>query len=106
MDTTAVLLVTTIMIIIVVIIVMVSSMRTIQPNECGVLVILGQPRRILLPGFNFVPAIISKVHTIKMDDIMWESELNRYRSKRFPAFTKEIEKFKAEVKDIYGFMGK
>jgi hypothetical protein len=39
-----------------------------------------------------------------MDTPMWESELNKYRSKQFPVFAKEIEKFKAEVKDIYGFM--
>jgi regulator of protease activity HflC (stomatin/prohibitin superfamily) len=106
MANVAVFLISSIMIIIVVVIMMVFAMRILQPNECAVLVVMGRPQRILLPGYNFVPPIISKVHRIKMDSPMWESELKKYKSKLFPEFSEKIEKFRAEAKDNYGFLGK
>jgi regulator of protease activity HflC (stomatin/prohibitin superfamily) len=106
MTSLEIILITAIFIVIIVIIVLASAMRTLQPNECGVLMVMGRPVRILSPGFNLVPPLIAKVHRIKMDNIMWVSELRKYRSKQFPEFSKNIEEFIAEAKDNYGFLAK
>ncbi|MCK5560049.1 MAG: SPFH/Band 7/PHB domain protein [Thermoplasmata archaeon] len=54
-----------IFIILVVIVILMSSIRIIQPYEQGLLIVLGNFRKRLNPGFNLVPPLISNV--IKLD---------------------------------------
>ncbi|MCK4757064.1 MAG: SPFH/Band 7/PHB domain protein [Thermoplasmata archaeon] len=54
-----------ILIIFAIIFILMTSVRIIQPYEQGLLVVLGNFRRILNPGFNMVPPLISEV--IKLD---------------------------------------
>ncbi len=54
-----------ILIIFAIIFILMTSVRIIQPYEQGLLVVLGNFKRILNPGFNMVPPLISEV--IKLD---------------------------------------
>ena len=54
-----------IFIILVVIVILMSSIRIIQPYEQGLLIVLGNFRKRLNPGFNLVPPLISNV--VKLD---------------------------------------
>ncbi len=53
------------LIIFAVIFILMTMVRIIQPYEQGLLIVLGNFRRVLNPGFNMVPPLISQV--IKMD---------------------------------------
>jgi regulator of protease activity HflC (stomatin/prohibitin superfamily) len=48
-----------------IIFILMTSVKIIQPYEQGLLIVLGNFRRVLNPGFNMVPPLISEV--IKMD---------------------------------------
>ncbi|WP_455392200.1 SPFH domain-containing protein [[Eubacterium] cellulosolvens] len=47
-------------------IILATSVKVIQPYEKGLLMVLGKFRKILNPGLNIVPPIISKVVKIDM----------------------------------------
>ncbi|MDD4307699.1 MAG: SPFH domain-containing protein [Thermoplasmata archaeon] len=53
------------LIIFAVILILMTSVRIIQPYEQGLLIVLGNFRRVMNPGFNMVPPLISQV--VKMD---------------------------------------
>jgi regulator of protease activity HflC (stomatin/prohibitin superfamily) len=53
------------LLIVAIIFILMTSVKIIQPYEQGLLIVLGNFRRVLNPGFNLVPPLISEV--IKMD---------------------------------------
>jgi regulator of protease activity HflC (stomatin/prohibitin superfamily) len=55
-----------ILILIAVVILLTSSMRIVQPYQQGLLIVLGSFRRVLNPGVNFVPPMISEVRRIDL----------------------------------------
>ena len=55
-----------ILILIAVVILLASSMRIVQPYQQGLLIVLGSFRRVLNPGVNFVPPMISEVRRIDL----------------------------------------
>jgi len=55
-----------ILILIAVMILLASSMRIVQPYQQGLLIVLGSFRRVLNPGMNFVPPMISEVRRIDL----------------------------------------
>jgi regulator of protease activity HflC (stomatin/prohibitin superfamily) len=54
-----------ILVLITVIIILITGVHIIQPYEQGLLIVLGNYRKRLNPGFNFVPPLISRV--VKLD---------------------------------------
>jgi regulator of protease activity HflC (stomatin/prohibitin superfamily) len=91
-------LVLTILILIFTMAIMASIVRIIKAYECGILIILGRPVRILYPGYNLVPPMVSRIHRIRMDKPAWEQEFGRFLT---PEFSKEFEKFKMDAKKYY-----
>jgi regulator of protease activity HflC (stomatin/prohibitin superfamily) len=55
----------TILALLTLVIVLMTGVRIIQPYEQGLLIVLGNYKRLLNPGFNYVPPLISRV--IKID---------------------------------------
>jgi regulator of protease activity HflC (stomatin/prohibitin superfamily) len=55
-----------ILILIAVMILLASSMKIVQPYQQGLLIVLGSFRRVLNPGMNFVPPMISEVRRIDL----------------------------------------
>ncbi len=55
-----------ILILVAVIIILASSMKIVQPYQQGLLIVLGSYRRVLNPGVNFVPPMISDVRRIDL----------------------------------------
>jgi len=55
-----------ILLLVAVIIILASSMKIVQPYQQGLLIVLGSYRRVLNPGVNFVPPMISEVRRIDL----------------------------------------
>ena len=56
----------TILVLIALLILLAGSMRIIQPYQQGLLIVLGSFRRVLNPGMNFVPPLVSEVRRIDL----------------------------------------
>ena len=80
-----------------ILIMLLFSIKIIKPNECGVLILLGKPKRILYPGLNLVHPLMSSVKRIKTDSYDWEQQLNWY-AQRFPEISDQIQSFKKRIK--------